>query len=211
MTTAGGLRFLALNGSSRASGTTGEALSLAGEHLATRGVLLDVVHLTERRVVSCRCGRCNSRPDPCPVDDDVADIVRSMESADALLYAAPVHGFGMAGTMQLFVERAGVGCLRFGRPLTNKVGGVVVVGRRYAHEAVHAQLVHNLLLNRMIVPGSGFPVTVRAGGPGDVCLDTEGVSALLAMLDRMHGLAEVLRDHPVPAPGGVEQRIGTLS
>ncbi len=206
-----GIHFVAINGSARPRGTTAAVLRLAGEHLATRGATFETIHLAERRVAPCRCGRCNSRTDPCPVDDDVAAIVGAMQRADALVYAAPVHGYGLSALMQTFVERAGVGHLRFGRPLTNKVGGVAVVGRRYAHEPVHAQLVDNLLLNRMILPGSGFPATVRAGGPSDVALDTEGISAMLAMLDRMCALVRVLRQTPMPEVGDLELRVGTLS
>lgn len=203
--------FVAVNGSSRVNGTSAAALAVAQEHLAEHGARMELVHLAEHRIESCRCGNCNSRPDPCPVDDDVTDIVHAMTRADAIIYTVPVYGYGASSLMQTFVERAGVGRLRFGRPLTNKVGGVVVVGRRYAHESVHAQMMHNLLLNRLIIPGSGFPATVRAGGPDMVTRDTEGVSAMLAMLDRMLVLAALLRAHPIPAPGGVETRLGVLS
>ncbi|GAA1073977.1 flavodoxin family protein [Nocardiopsis metallicus] len=206
-----GLSFVAVNGSARANGTSAAALAVAREHLAENGVQLEVVHLAERRIEACRCGGCNSRTTPCPVDDDVADIVRVMTGADGIVYTVPVYGYGASSLMQTFIERAGVGRLRFDRPLTNKVGGVVVVGRRYAHEAVHAQMLHNLLLNRLIIPGSGFPATVRAGGPDTVTRDTEGMSAMLAMLDRMLALAEALRGRPIPVPRGVETRLGVLS
>ncbi|MFB8761612.1 flavodoxin family protein [Nocardiopsis alba] len=206
-----GISFVAVNGSARVNGTSAAALAVAREHLAGFGARLNVVHLAERRIEACRCGRCNSRTTPCPVDDDVADIVRVMTGSDGIVYTVPVYGYGASSLMQTFVERAGVGRLRFDRPLTNKVGGVVVVGRRYSHESVHAQMLHNLLLNRLIIPGSGFPATVRAGGPDIVTRDTEGMSAMLAMFDRMLVLAQVLRGHPVPVPRDVETRLGVLS
>lgn len=210
MTGAGPVRFVALNGSERAAGTTMEALRLAQQHLAARGVLLEVVHLVEHRVVLCDCGRCNSRLDPCPVDDDVVGIVERMVAADGVLYAAPVHGFGTSAVMQAFIERAGVGLLRFTRPLANKVGGALVVGRRYAHVDVHSQLLQNLMLNRFIVPGSGFPAVIHAGGPQVVGDDEEGLAAMRQMLDRMAELAAALRLAGLRGER-LERRIGVLA
>ena len=207
------IRVVALNGSERYEGSTALLLRRARDYVARRGADMEVIALAAHRIDLCRCGRCNSRPDPCPVDDDVSTIVARMARADAIVYAAPVHGFGMAAVMQAFIERAGVGYLRFSRPLTNKVGGVIVVGRRYSHEAVHAQLLNNLLLNRMIVAGSGFPAVVHAGGPGVVDMDSEGLDSMYRMLDRMVDLTFVLRDPPNPLgePAAVELRSGVLA
>jgi len=138
-------------------------------------------------------------------------IVGRMIEADAIIYAAPVHGFGLAAVMQLFVERAGVGHLRFGRPLTNRVGGVIVVGRRYSLAMVHAQLMNNMLLNRMIVVGSGLPALLHGGGPDDVDGDVEGLDAMYRMLDRMVVLSRALEGIDLGAPAGVELRVGRLS
>jgi len=206
------VRMVAINGSERVDGSTAACLRRARDHLRERGADLQVIHLATHRITRCRCGRCNSRPDPCPVDDDVVDIVGELMRSEAVLYAAPVYGFGTSAVMQTFIERAGVGQLRFSRPLTNKVGGALVVGRRYSHSAVHAQLVNNLLLNQMILPGSGFPALVHAGGSQVVDHDFEGLDSMLRMLDRMVELALALRRSPL-APGtvGPEQRLGVLS
>jgi multimeric flavodoxin WrbA len=136
-----------------------------------------------------------------------------MKAADAIVYAAPVHGFGLAGVMQRFIERAGVGFLRFDRPLTNRVGGAVVVGRRYSHENAYTQLMNNLMLNRMIMAGSGFPALLRAGGPQDLADDVEGLDSMYRMLDRMVEMCLMLRDanRPLAVPSTVEHRTGTLS
>jgi multimeric flavodoxin WrbA len=206
------VRFLALNGSERRAGTTAACLEQARTWLAEQGCPLEVVGLADHVIKACGCGRCNSRPDPCPVADDVAWIVDRMTAADAILYAAPVHGFGMASVMQLFLERAGVGHLRFQRPLTNRIGGAIVVGRRYSHSMVHAQLIDNLLLNRLILPGAGFPVHIHAGGPQAVADDLEGLDALRRLLDRMVEMSLALRGvATLPVPRTVETRAGTTS
>ena len=205
--------FVALNGSERTHGTTATCLERARAHLALRSCSMEVIHLVKHDIRVCRCGRCNSRTDPCPVDDQVPEIVKRMTGAEAIVYAAPVHGFGVASVMQLFIERAGVGRLRFNRPLTNKVGGVVVVGRRHAHALAYGQLVSNLLLNRMILAGSGLPAVIHAGGPADVDRDEEGLDAMYRMLDRMVDMCLTLRSahHALTPSVGVERRWGALS
>ncbi len=97
--------------------------------------------------------------------------------------------------MQQFIERTGVGYLRFERPLTNKVAGVIVTGRRYSHMDVYAQLLHNVMLNRMILVGSGYPAVVHAGGRGEASFDHEGIDAVMRMVHRMVDMIDILGRH----------------
>ena len=202
------ITLLAINGSERVDGNTAEILAHAARLAEARGAVLEVVDLAAHRIVPCgACGDCNLRTDPCLVPDDVPAIVRRMVAADGIVYAAPVHGFGLSSLMQTFIERAGVGYLRFARPLTNKVGGVIVTGRRYSHGEVHTQLMNNVLLNRMLVAGSGFPAVVHGGARGEAVDDREGVDSVHRLIDRMLDLVELLHDYrrttgrglPVPA------------
>ena len=108
-----------------------------------------------------------------------------MVEADILIYACPVHAFGTSNLMQLFLERAGVGYLRFNRPLANKVGGVVIIGRKYNRGSVHDQILNNMLLNRMIIPGSGFPVLIHGDESTKSIPDPEEAVALDQLIDRL--------------------------
>lgn len=187
--------ILAINGSER-DGNTADLLRYVEGITAHRGVDFEVVNLRDLRIANCgACGDCNYRPMPCMVADDVPDVVARMVAADGIIFAAPVHGFGTASLMQAFIERAGVGYLRFDRPLTNKVAGVIAVGRRYSQGEVWAQLVVNALLNRMIVVGSGFPAIVQALHRGEALRDEEGVANISRMVDRMIDMIELLREH----------------
>ncbi|MYT33077.1 MULTISPECIES: flavodoxin family protein [unclassified Streptomyces] len=184
---------LAISGSERAGGNTEQALTYVAGMLQRRDFQFSAIHLREQNISPCgRCGDCNFREQPCEADDDMPSIIRRMVDADAIIYAAPVHGFGLAHLMQTFIERAGVGYLRFQRPLANKVGGALVVSRRYSDTQVHQQLVLNMLLNRMIVVGSGFPALLRAGR-GGVADDTEGMDALDRMVQRLADMVLLLR------------------
>lgn len=180
------IRTCIITGSTRSSGTTATIVEKIVTFLAARQVSADVIHICDHDIKPCgRCGDCNTRTTPCDTPDDAVAIMNRMISADAIIYAVPVHAFGMAHPMQIFLERMGVGHLRFKRPLANKPAGAVVVGRRYNHVAVYNQLLNNILLNRMILVGSGYPAIVNAGSPADVHNDREGVEAVLAMVDRL--------------------------
>ncbi|MFG3284161.1 flavodoxin family protein [Streptomyces sp. NPDC048111] len=188
--------ILGISGSERAGGNTDLALEYAGDLVRARGAEFRTLHLRERRISPCSpCGDCNSRVLPCALADDMPAVVEEMRRADGIIYAVPVHGFGLAHLMQIFIERAGVGFLRFDRPLANKVGGIIVTGRRYSDASVHNQLVDNLLLNRMILVGSGFPALLRNTTDKPGLNDTEGLDALERMAHRMIDMTLLLRRH----------------
>lgn len=164
--------------------------------LDQEGADLEVVRLWDLDIRPCgACGDCNFRNEPCSVDDGVRDVVACMAGADALLYCVAVHGYGVAPTMSAFLERSGTGHLRFDRVLTNKVGGAIVAGRRYSHVETYNQVLQNILLNRMIVPGYGFPAVLFGNDKGEVLEDEEGMEMLSRMLRRMVRLSRVLSEH----------------
>ncbi|MCX4681824.1 NAD(P)H-dependent oxidoreductase [Streptomyces sp. NBC_01433] len=189
------LKILAINGSER-DGNTSDVLRHAAAVAAARGVEWETVDLRNIEMSRCGpCGDCNDRPVPCALEDGVPGVIRKMVAADGIVFAAPVHGFGTASLMQTFIERAGVGYLRFDRPLSNKVAGVISVARRYSAGEVWAQLTVNALLNRMIVVGSGFPATVHALHRGDALKDDEGLTNVTRLIDRMTDMMELLDEH----------------
>ncbi|MCE7079492.1 flavodoxin family protein [Streptomyces sp. ST2-7A] len=209
------LKILAINGSER-TGNTSDVLRHAADTAEQRGAHFDTVDLRNIRMERCGpCGDCNVRPVPCSLEDDIPGVVRRMTEADAIVFAAPVHGFGTASLMQTFIERAGVGYLRFDRPLSNKVAGIIAVARRYSAGEVWAQLTVNAMLNRMIVVGSGFPATVHALHRGDALKDTEGLTNVSRMINRMIDMAELLSEYrrltgrdALLAPHEVNERVG---
>lgn len=191
------LQFEILSGSERAGGNTEQISEHVQALLVSRGCSAGITRLRELKIEPCgRCGQCNTRNTRCHVGDDMPYVIDRLRAADGIVYVAPVHGYGMAHPMQIFIERAGVGYLRFDRPLANKVGGAIVTGRRYAHEAVFQQFVSNLLLNRMIIVGSGYPAVLHGGRPGAALQDDEGLESVRTLIARMAGMARLLREVP---------------
>jgi multimeric flavodoxin WrbA len=187
--------IVAINGSER-DGNTADVLRYAASVAEKNGATLEAIDLRNINMLRCGpCGNCNDRVIRCEQTDDVPGVVDKMIAADGVIFAAPVHGFGTASLMQTFIERAGVGYLRFDRPLANKVAGIISVARRYSGGEVWAQLTVNALLNRMIIIGSGFPSEVHALHRGDALKDDEGLTNVGRMVERMIDMITVLNEH----------------
>lgn len=198
------LHFEIISGSTRPNGNTEQVSEHIVGLLKAYDCTADVIRLREYNIKPCgTCGECNVRTASCGINDDMQSIVARMTAADGLIYAVPVHGYGMAHPMQGFIERAGVGYLRFARPLANKVAGAVVTGRRYGHVSVYNQLVNNILLNRMILVGSGYPAVLFGGRPGGALQDVEGMEAVRSLISRMISMAHLLRTASQDAIAGL--------
>jgi multimeric flavodoxin WrbA len=190
------VEILAICGSTRLGGNTDQILKYANEVAIQRGANLSILNLRDFNISTCgTCGDCNNRDQSCELTDDMPYIIEMMHKADGIIYAVPVHGFGMGHQMQIFIERSGVCYLRFERPLTNKVGGVIVTGRRYNHQHVHSQIVNNILLNRMIMVGSGFPALLHAGQTSEAFSDLEGMDSVRRMINRMIDMISAMKNY----------------
>ncbi|WP_410512211.1 flavodoxin family protein [Paenibacillus sp. BR2-3] len=190
------VELLAICGSTRVGGNTDQILQYSNEVAIQRGANLSVLNLRDFNISACStCGDCNNRENPCELTDDMPYIIQMMRKAEGIIYAVPVHGFGMGHQMQIFIERSGVCYLRFERPLTNKIGGVIVTGRRYNHQHVHSQIVNNILLNRMIMVGSGFPALLHAGQTREAFSDLEGMDSVRRMVNRMIDMISAMKHY----------------
>jgi len=183
-----------VSGSERAGGNTSKVVSYIENRLANT-LNINTINLADQRIVPCgSCGNCNYKKTKCGIKDDMPAIIKNLTDSDILIYLVPVHAFGMAHPMQIFLERAGVGYLRFERPLANKIGGCVIIGRRYNLGNVHDQIINNFLLNRLIIPGAGYPALIQGGKSGDVLQDVEGLASLDMLINRLCNVADALKD-----------------
>lgn len=174
------MKLIVIVGSSRSHGVSSQVVSLIRNHLESRASVKDL-WLRDYRIDYCDADNACSQSD-CSLPDDVATIVNEMVEADAILYLPVVHAYGTNSRFQAFLERVGYGFMRpRERPLRDKLAAVVVVGRRYGHTAVFDQVVLNILLNKMVLVGSGFPVTFNT----QIVQDLEAEQALRETLDRL--------------------------
>ena len=188
------IKMCLISGSERSGGNTNKVMEYIKKNFSQEKIEINSIYLTKQNIHPCgSCGDCNYKKDTCHIDDDMHEIVSTLINSDILIYLVPVHAFGMAHPMQIFLERAGVGFLRFKRPLANKIGGCIIIGRRYNLGNAHDQILNNLLLNRLIIPGAGYPALVQGGKSGDVMNDTEGLSSVDMLIRRLLDVASILK------------------
>jgi multimeric flavodoxin WrbA len=157
------------------------------ETICTGIATIDPIWLTDHQLEMCDADNLCSSSD-CLIDDDFHKLVPRILSADAVIYVPVVHAYGTCSRMQSFIERLGYGFMRpRGRPMKDKLAMVVVVGRRYSHESVYSQMVLNLLLNRCILVGSGFPANFRS----EMGTPERDVEALNSMRDGIHRMFDL--------------------
>lgn len=184
------MKAVIISGSERRFGITSAVSKTASNLLKEHNVETVIIYLSEVDLSPCDgCGSrnldCNYRTKPCEKNDDLPRIIELMIKADIIIYATPVHAFGLCHLMQIFLERAGVGYLRFERALANKIGGCVIIGRKYNLGHAHDQIMNNMLLNRMIIPGAGFPVLIHGDEKTKYITDIEETVALEQMVNRL--------------------------
>ncbi|WP_397451643.1 flavodoxin family protein [Pseudomonas sp. NA-150] len=191
------MKLIIIVGSSRAHGVSSRVVSFIRRHLEGRASI-EELWLRDYRIDYCDADNACSETD-CAIQDDVAAIVDEMVKSDAILYLPVMHAYGTNSRFQAFLERVGYGFMRpRERPLRDKLAAVAVVGRRYGHTAVFGQVVLNVLLNKMVLVGSGFPATFNT----QLIQDPEAEQALQETLDRLIEHYHKLHERP---PHGVER------
>ena len=179
------MKICVLVGSSRKNGLSNNICKVLQDQFRNKGVTGRFIHLAEKRIEFCDADNacCLS---PCRISDDVPSILTEMQSADGIIYMPVMHAFGANSKFQAFLERVGYGYLRpLDRPLKDKIAAIVVVGRRYGHTTVYSQIMLNIMLNKMIMAGSGFPALFLSM-LGGVLDDAEALEALEQTVDRMY-------------------------
>lgn len=181
------VKVLFILGSHRVNGNSKLIQDLVMDNPVHEKIDAKYIFLKDYKIDECNsCYQC-SECGECVLNDDVRKIVDQMIESDVIIYVPVVYGFGLGSVMQKFIERTGYGFFRtHGRPLKNKIAGIVVIGRRYAHESVVQQCIMNIMLNEMILYGSGFlPLLKGDSFPGNIMNDHEGIDAFDKMLNRV--------------------------
>jgi len=187
------MKVCVLVGSSRKNGLSNHICTVLRDQFEAKGLSGNFIHLADKHIQFCDAyNLCEFSP--CAIPDDMPNILADMQAADGIIYMPVMHAFGANSKFQAFLERVGYGYLRpLDRPLMDKIAAIVVVGRRYGHTAVYSQIMLNIMLNKMIMAGSGFPALFLSmlGGALD---DAEAHEALEQTVDRMHDVHRRFRN-----------------
>jgi multimeric flavodoxin WrbA len=178
------MNICVLVGSARKNGLSSQICAVMQERFTSKGLSGRFIHLADKHIEFCDADNyCQYAT--CAIPDDMPSILDEMRAADGIIYMPVMHAFGTNSKFQAFLERVGYGYLRpLDRPLINKIASIIVVGRRYGHTAVYSQIMLNVMLNKMIVAGSGFPALFLSM-LGGVLDDDEAFEALEQTIDRM--------------------------
>ncbi len=173
------LDVLFILGSHRMDGNSSRIKYLVEAKPYNELIEANYIMLKDKRLEICQsCYKC-TKYGGCTISDDVGKIVEQMKISDIIIFVPVAYAFGSNSLFQIFLERAGFGYLRpQNRPLKNKIAMVAVIGRRYSHESIATQIINNILLNEMIIVGSGFlPLLHGEDFPGHIETDSEGIEA----------------------------------
>jgi multimeric flavodoxin WrbA len=166
------MRIIGINGSPRKKGNTQALLKIALKSSQINDIKL--IHLIDYKIEPCNgCGLC-WKTKKCPIDDDLEKVVSELVTSDAILVGSPVYYGTVSAQMKAFIDRSGELLGSRGYPLKNKIGGVLVVARRWGGVTTWSTLLLYILEMRMIVPGAGWGVAI-AMKPNEVIHDQEGV------------------------------------
>lgn len=169
---------LCISGSPRAGGNTDALLSAMCS--ATDGQL---IRLVEYRIKPCAaCWKCRAER-RCAIADDMTETLTPLLlQSDAVILGSPVFFNNVTAQMKAFMDRTW--CLR--GSLRNKIGGAVVVGRRYGAESAITAIHGFFLKHEMIVAHRG--VSGEAFERGEIAGDAEAADAMRKLASRVREL-----------------------
>jgi len=103
-------RILLINGSYRDDGITDQVVAEMAAAARTAGAEVEEIVLRDRPIEFClNCRHCTQRPGTEPGDcvheDGMAEIIRSIEAADAYVLASPTNFGSVTALFKRFLER----------------------------------------------------------------------------------------------------------
>ena len=108
-------------------------------------------------------------------------------AADAVVLGSPVYFNNVSAQLKAFIDRS----WSIRGKLKNKIGGAVVVGRRYGAESA-ITAIHAFFLKHEMIPANRG-VSGIAFDRGDVEQDLEAVEAAKRLGERIKELGDILR------------------
>jgi multimeric flavodoxin WrbA len=145
------------------------------------------VKLSDYQIEPCTsCWACVRR-DECTIDDDVSNVLIPMLlDAGAVVLGSPVYFNNVSAQLKAFMDRS----WSIRGKLRNKIGGAVVVGRRYGAESAITAMNAFFLKHELIVANRG--VSGIAFDRGDIEQDMEAVEAAKRLAERIRELGDLI-------------------
>jgi multimeric flavodoxin WrbA len=102
--------IVAIIGTYRKAGVIDTAVDEILRAAQADGAQTSKIYLIDKRIEFCtNCRACTQQPGPargtCPLDDDMAEILDRLDSADALVIASPMNFYNVTAVTRKFMER----------------------------------------------------------------------------------------------------------
>ena len=174
------MKILYISGSPRKNGNTDYLLKLCQS--MTGG---DFIRLYDYKIEYCSyCSACIKKGF-CTIQDDMVEISEILLESQVIVLGSPVFFNNVSGQMKVFMDRTWP--LRGN--LKNKIGGTVIVGRRYGLESAINAINSFFLKHEMIVADRG--VTCMAFDIGEAKKDKEAINSIKRLSRRIKELNKI--------------------
>ena len=191
--------ILGIVGSARRWGNSDLLVRQALLGAQAEGATIKAVRLTDLNLASCTgCMHCVAGDPLCPLDDDLAWLVDTIQAADGLVLAAPTYFLGPAAVVKLVLDRLLVVMGQVNKPLPSVRPAVTIA-------TAGLELWRGVALPFLNAVAGTFgyraieSLTALAPGPGEVLLDEELMARVFAAGRRL-GRGEL---EPAPVPPNV--------
>ena len=169
------MKVLGINGSPNPKGNTSQLFEMVFDGIKEEDTEVDIelIQLAGKTINSCLgCYNCFKNNDQkCVQRDDLNKIYTKMVEADALIFGSPVYFGDATGKMRCLVERAGFVAIANKRPLTRKIGAIIIAKRRQGGIQTLNSLNFFFYISGMIIVGYAIGIGTLAG---EIQEDSEG-------------------------------------
>ena len=182
------MKVIGIAGSLRSKSNTLHYLKSALNVLQGKDFETELISLRGKDIKPCNgCYDCVKKGYCTIEDDDFADILEKMRSAEGLILGSPVYLSSVVPQMMSLLARATFVAYWNDKFFSGKVGGPITVARRAGHNLAFSQLLLWFFINGITVPGSTYWNVGMAGtgGARDAENDEEGLATVVNFANNM--------------------------
>lgn len=187
------MKVIGISGSPRANGNTEILLHHALEPFQENGWAVVKFLLSRQTIAPCRgCDGC-LRTNRCVIEDDMRELYEEFPTCDAVIVASPVYYRNVTAQLKAVFDRCYA--TKAERPLADKVGGAIVIGRGTGGgQGLALSIIYNFFLSSgaVCVPGELNGVTAVAGEPGEILTQPKRLRQARILGENVLRLAELL-------------------
>ncbi len=186
------MKILGLSFSPRNDGNTEILLYEALRGAKQEGAEIELYSLLGKNIKPCDgCGTCMGTGE-CHLQDDMQILYHKLLEANGIIFGTPVYFYSMTGQAKTVIDRT-IALNRPEKSLTNKVGGIIVVGGSLGLVDVVKDF-YFYIVTRQMLPANF--VAAYAGPKGDVKKLEQCMKATFDLGRQMVQIAEKRFEYP---------------